>query len=206
MVPTTITKLTGGLSYDDRHGTLVDWNLCFNANGKSTHRTFRSGTPAFMPPTLLGDEPLAHRTLAHDMESFFAVIIWMASYKHTDQAAFRSKPLGAVLLDKKKAPDDIVNAKENWFRPNRFQNRIVDYFEPAYRYDERFVQCIHNLCKILYPANSWDDGEEMQDVDPMKEGVFRECMEKIDDYLKETKGSTEMQLIDSTVAMSSARI
>jgi hypothetical protein len=71
-----------GLTYKDRSGTLIDWNLCFNARGESSNRVFRSGTPAFMAPGLLGDTKIPRRTLSHDMESFFAVIIWIATFTY----------------------------------------------------------------------------------------------------------------------------
>jgi len=36
----------------------------------------------------------------------------------------------------------------------------------------------------------------MEDADPMKEGLFRQCMKEIDDYLDETTGYDEMGWID----------
>jgi len=42
-----------------------------------------------------------------------------------------------------------------------------------------------------------NDNKVTEDADPMKEGLFRKCMKEIDDYLHETKGCSEMQLIDS---------
>src|SRR3954470_2822441 len=85
--------LTGGLTYKDRCGTLIDWNLCFNARGESSNRSFKSGTPAFMSPVLLKDKQIPRRTLAHDMESFFAVIVWIATLDFADEVAFLAKPL-----------------------------------------------------------------------------------------------------------------
>ena len=212
MVPIPGSKLTGGLTYKDRRGTIVDWNLCFTADGTTTTRNFRSGTPAFMAPVLLDDEPIARRTLAHDMESFFAVIIWMASLNYDDEDAFQAKPLVKPLLDSTKAPKDIVNSKLRWFKDMEFfRKEIVDYFEQPYQDDERFLRCLYRLCNILYPLNYFDEdaflykfgkfaknkSEEAGDADPIKEGLFRMCMKEIDDYLHETKGCSEMQLIDS---------
>src|SRR5947208_15295507 len=76
LVPVNGSELTGGLTWE---GTIIDWNLCFNADGTSSGRTFKSGTPAFMAPILLKDEQIPRRTLSLDMESFFAVIIWIAT-------------------------------------------------------------------------------------------------------------------------------
>ena len=36
MVPVEGTKLTGGLTYERRRGTLIDWNLCFTADGTAS--------------------------------------------------------------------------------------------------------------------------------------------------------------------------
>jgi len=130
LVPIPGSKLTGGLTYKDRRGTIVDWNLCFTADGTTTTRNFRSGTPAFMAPALLDDKPIARRTLAHDMESYFAVIIWMASLNYDDEQAFQTKPLVNPLLDNTKAPKDIVNSKLRWFQNMElFGEEIVDHFE-----------------------------------------------------------------------------
>src|SRR3954454_20843198 len=103
--------LTEGLTYEDWRGTLIDWNLCFNARGESSNRSFRSGTPAFMAPVLLADKQIPRRTLAHDIESFFAVIIWIATLNYADEAALQAKPLASTMLDRKKTPRDIVGIK-----------------------------------------------------------------------------------------------
>jgi len=221
LVPASETELTGGLTSKDRHGTIVDWNLCFNANGTSFGRTFKSGTPAFMAPILLTDKQIPRRTLGHDMESFFAVIVWIASASYADELMFQDKPL-AILLDPKKKPEDIINAKENWFKnEENFLKRIVDHFERRYLTDPRFIMCVTNLREILYPTKRIDvaaymsrhaekgegvdyllsqnaeNEEDTGDADPMKEDLFRMCMKEIDNYLQETKGCDEMQWSDS---------
>jgi hypothetical protein len=194
MVPVEGTKLTGGLTYEDRCGTIVDWNLCFTVDGISSNRSFRSGTPAFMAPVLLEDGEIARRTLGHDMESFFAVIIWMASFDYANEDAFRAKPL-AVLLDNRKSASDIVSHKLQWFGIEiRFETQIIRHFQPLYRNDSRFVTCISNLREILYGNNRLRKQE--MEADP-EEGVFGACMKEIDDYLKDEKGCNEIRWIDS---------
>ena len=205
MVPVERTKLTGGLTYEKRRGTIVDWNLCFSADGTSSGRNIKSGTPAFMASVLLKDKPICRRTLGHDMESFFAVIIWIATLDYFDEAAFQAKPLAMMMLDRRKAPIDIVNAKENWFNhPKTFRKQITNHFEPLYHYNKGFRKCLAKLREILYQEDDLDldddldknDNKVMEDADPMKEGLFRQCMKEIDDYLGETKGCDEMRWID----------
>ena len=206
MVPVGTSELIGGLTSEDRRGTLVDWNLSFTADGASSNRAFRSGTIAFMARALLEDEPIARRTLAHDMESFFLVIIWIATLDYENEAAFQAKPLAVILLDRNKAPIDIMFAKSTWFgKQKSFREWIIDYFEPIYREDRRFVACLSKLRRILYPDDDPDeDGNdsETERADPMKEGLFRMCMEEIDDYLHEQKGVEEMEWIDSHASAS----
>src|SRR5271170_5044974 len=133
LVPMEGCALTKGLTCEDRTGTLIDWNLCFDARGKSSHRAFRSGTPAFMAPVLLDDEQIPRRTLGHDMESFFAAIIWIATLDYADEAAFQAKPLARTMLNRENTPAGIANAKGNWFSyPENFRKRIVNHFEPVY--------------------------------------------------------------------------
>src|SRR5271170_934091 len=199
LVPMEGCALTKGLTCEDRTGTLIDWNLCFDARGKSSHRAFRSGTPAFMAPVLLEDRPIPRRTLGHDMESFFAVIIWIATLNYAEEASFKAKPLANVMLGNK-APVDIVNAKGNWFgRPEAFHESIIQYFEQPYLDDVGFLKCLFELREILYPAEAFDlnaylyggldknDSKVTEDADPMKEGLFRKCMKEMDDYLDDTR-------------------
>jgi hypothetical protein len=162
-----------------------------------------------MAPVLLDDEQIPRRTLGHDMESFFAVIIWIATLDYDDEAVFLAKPLAMTVLDKKKTPMDIVHAKAYWFNhPEKFYESITEHFDQPYREDEGFVDCLFNLREILYPVEKFDlkarrhggldknDNKVTEDADPMKEGLFRQCMKEIDDYLDETKGYDEMGWID----------
>jgi hypothetical protein len=144
------------------------------------------------------------------MESFFAVIIWIATLDYFNEAAFQAKPLAMAMLDKRKTAMDIINAKENWFtRPNNFKETITDCFERPYREDVGFLKCLFKLREILYPDEKFDldallyGGPDKNDNndnnvmgDPMEEGLFRQCMKEIDDYLGETKGCYEMGWID----------
>jgi len=213
MVPVGTSELIGGLTSEDRRGTLVDWNLSFTADGASSNRAFRSGTIAFMARALLEDEPIARRTLAHDMESFFLVIIWIATLDYEDEAAFHATPLAATLLDRKKTALDIVYAKSAWFDTKRgFRKQILEHFQPFYLQDSMFMNCLSNLRRNLFtdddsdPASNPDPGSEgAEDSDLMKEGLFRRCMKEIDNYLGEKKGCDEMQWIDFHAPVARAR-
>jgi hypothetical protein len=161
-----------------------------------------------MAPILLDNKPISRRTLGHDMESFFAVIIWIATLNYDDEAAFQAKPLADVLLDQNAAPKYIARSKGDWFKQGTFRTEIIDYFEPPYRQDMEFCKCLVMLRDILYPVLASDladfknDNKGMGDEegdDPMKEDLFRKCMKEIDDYLRETKGCVEMQWINSLV-------
>jgi hypothetical protein len=159
-----------------------------------------------MAPALLEDKKIPRRTLGHDMESFFAVIVWIATLDYDDEAALQAKPLAMVMPDNEKAPEVIINAKGCWFELSKgFRKSIINYFDQPYQEDRRFLMCLFKLRKILYPGGKFDleaflsdeSDEETGDADPMKEDLFRQCMKEIDDYLHETKGCSEMQLIDS---------
>lgn len=219
MVPIEGSELTGGLSCNDRCGTIVDWNLCFTADGTTSGRSFRSGTPAFMAPELLGSMPIDRRTLGHDMESYFAVIIWIASFDYDNEDKFRVKPIGQLLLDPKNTPLHILNAKRGWFKvEDEFVTEILQHFQRIYLRNKRFLKCLINLRQILYPAvnvvdallnDELGENDELpddeldknnskatEDTDPMKEGLFRRCMKEIDTFVDDDKGCTEMELID----------
>jgi|SRR5271154_1914768 len=132
---------------------------------------------------------------------------------YADEASFKAKPLATVMLDRNKAPVDIVAHKENWFRHRKsFKKSITNHFEQPYREDKGFLKCLFELRKILYQHEDEDeedldsflsgdldknDSKVTEDADPMKEGLFRKCMKEIDDYLDDTKGCSEMEWIDS---------
>jgi len=211
MVPVEGSKLTGSLTSETRRGTLIDWNLCFAADGTTSGRSFRSGTPAFLAPVLLQDVPIARRTLAHDMESFFAVTLWIASLNYDDEVAFQVKPLVELVTTNYSTPA-IAKIKTLWFQvAYEFEQSIIDHFEETYQADDDFVNCIWDLRDILYKRENDSPGafrrgkkrprmsEEIDD-DLMKERVFKKCMASIDDYLGDEgrqSGSYQLGKIDA---------
>ena len=204
MVPTGSSELTGGLTYEDRRGTLVDWNLCFTADGTSSSRSFRSGTPAFMAQDLLENKKLTRRTLGHDMESFFTAIIWIASLDFENEQVFLKKPLTKLMLNNKKSPDDVYSAKSSWFElRGRFQLVVINHLQVAYRRDNRFTTCISALRQIIFSEDRLYS-IKVGNTDPEEE-LFRKCMKTIDDYLGETKGCDEMKEIDSQAQLPPAQ-
>jgi hypothetical protein len=209
LVPLDTSKLMG--SCTDRAATLVDWDLCFAADGRASSRSLKSGTPIFMSPRLLYDEPLTRRTLAHDAESFFAVTIWIASYVFRNEKEFRQKPLAA---------DEVIHAtpyekgqiKWTWFSdPKRFASEIIEHLERPFRQDLEFCALLLDLRALLYPRASMSEikekilrGEtvranEEEDGD-MKEDVVRRYMQLIDEYLKNDEGCRELSAIDERAA------
>ncbi|KIX02134.1 uncharacterized protein Z518_08073 [Rhinocladiella mackenziei CBS 650.93] len=151
MVPVKETQLTGGLTHKTLRGTLIDWNLCFTTDGRASSRNIRSGTVAFMAPRLLLDKPVARRTLGHDMESFFAVMLWVASLDYDDEIAFQNKPLVELMIDTKSPTKLIAGTKLLLFsNPDTFDESIIDHLEEPYREDDDFIDCIWDLQTILY--------------------------------------------------------
>lgn len=147
----------------------------------------------------------------------FSLHSWMVpSLDYDDEIAFQAKPLASVLLNTEKDPMDIVNAKRSWFKdPEEFKKSIIWYFEPDYWYDTDFLICLARLRKILYSTEGYnevenlinlrnnDKAKEKEDPDPMKEDLFRKCMEAIDDYLKDgEKGRKEIEQINSLASAS----
>ncbi|KIX01031.1 uncharacterized protein Z518_10097 [Rhinocladiella mackenziei CBS 650.93] len=211
MVPVEETQLTGGLTHETLRGTLIDWNLCFTADGRASSRSIRSGTPAFMAPSLLRDKPVTRRTLGHDMESFFAVMLWVASLNYDDEIAFQDKPLVNVVIEKKPTTD-IANAKLLWFQvAAEFEESIINHFEQPYREDDDFVECTWDLRHVLYKGDYDEDDfrrgrkgrrdlEDTNDDDPMKERLFKECMTVFDMHLGDEgnqSGSYQLDKIDT---------
>lgn len=86
-----------------------------------------------MAHDLLEDKKLDRRTLGYDMESFFAVIIWIASLDFLDDDAFLAKPLAKVLLDNTKSLKDVLAHKLTWFcLEDIFKEQIINHFQPLY--------------------------------------------------------------------------
>ncbi|KIX09839.1 uncharacterized protein Z518_00920 [Rhinocladiella mackenziei CBS 650.93] len=213
MVPVKETQLTSGLTHKTLRGTLIDWNLCFTTDGRASSRNIRSGTVAFMAPDLLLDDPVARRTLGHDMESFFAVMLWVASLDYDDEIAFQNKPLVELMIDTKSPTKLIAGTKLLLFtNPNIFDKSIIGHLEEPYREDDDFIDCIWDLRGILYGQN-YDENvlrrsrkgltnpkKEDDDDDPMKERLFKDCMAVFDKYLGDEgkqSGSYRLNKIDA---------
>jgi len=90
-----------------------------------------------------------------------------------------------------------------------FRKSIINHFEKPYLEDREFLTCLYELRKILYVDEDESDEDsqailfgnfDSKDDDLMKEGLFRRCMELIDDYLDQTKGSDQMDWIDENRA------
>lgn len=69
--------------------------------------------------------------MGHDLESFFAVIVWMASYAE-DEETYLAKPLVQGLLwPKDSALDYFFFAKDSLCgRRATFERYVVGHFEP----------------------------------------------------------------------------
>ncbi|KIX05596.1 uncharacterized protein Z518_06468 [Rhinocladiella mackenziei CBS 650.93] len=212
MVPVEETQLTGGLTHKTLRGTLIDWNLCFTADGRASSRGIRSGTPTFMAPSLLLDEPVTRRTLGHDMESFFAVMLWIASINYDDDIAFQSKPLVKHVVGNKSSAKFVAHTKLHLFEnPKAFKMSIINYFEQPYRKDNDFVECTWDLRHVLYKQDYDEDTlssseeeptdfEGTNDDDPMKERLFKDCMAVFDKHLGDEgkqSGSYQLDKIDA---------
>ena len=155
-----------------------------------------------MSPILLNNAEINRRHLGHDMESFFAVIIWMASFEYDDEAAFMAKPLARGLLEGGVHFHHIAGIKKGWFHTPDFSTELVAHFTPAYRENTGFVELTFSLLDILYPPrpsrrNREVGGGEVGAGDEAKEGLFRRCMKEMDDFLGEARGIQEMTWIDS---------
>ena len=104
-----------------------------------------------MAPILLENTAIAQRTLGHDMESFFAIILWIASLNYDDETASQNKLLINIAVEKKHS-SDIANAKIRWFRiPREFKVCILDHFDDLYSEDDEFIDCLWDLRQAFYP-------------------------------------------------------
>lgn len=117
-----------------------------------------------MAPCLLTGSLPSRRNLAHDLESLFAVTIWLASYEHNDELAFREKPLAQKLLSKAN-PDDLGNQKLIWFsNAKKFKKSIINYMVPIFRKNKRFCALLLALRAVLYPVNLSTDEEILAEM------------------------------------------
>lgn len=183
VVPVASSTLTGDSKPSDYWGSIVDWNLCFHADGTASNWVLKSGTPMFIPLSLLQDELVPRRTLGHDMEGFFAVIIWVASF--TTGEAYTVKPLVQGLIRRKSSPIDYFFAKDSLFgRKHTFKTLIIKHFEPRFAENRGFVACVCGLREMLYPAS----GRVCAEEDMIEQGLFKRCMGLLDGFLGETKG------------------
>ena len=201
LATTSETLLTGMKSMKDRKGTIIDWNYSYPASGSPTSRQNRSGTPAFMALDLLDKwKSVPRRTIRHDLESFFAVVLFMASYYHNEN--WESSPLADTMLPKREM-QHIYYAKSAIFtKPTEFKDKILQYLSPMIPDGERFKKLLEDMRSSLYPFDSENTDNIVPDeeVTAICEDLFKRNMSFIDDFLRDDCGVTSLMDIDARKA------
>lgn len=191
MATTSTTELTGPLSDTNRpKGTIIDWNLSYKASGLSTSRQVRSGTPAFMALSLLDpDVNVQQRTLKHDLESFFAVILYMTlSHKN----AKWQKSTFARAFDMSKDFEDIYTIKSSMLLVNfQFKKACLNYIDTQILGGGDIKMLLEDMRSLLYS----DYGDE--DMTGSYEELFRDIIDIIDRYLHDDHGRRRLEAIDA---------
>ena len=188
MATISTTQLTG-LSSDPccpRKGTIIDWNLSYKASGLPTTRQFRSGTPAFMAVDLLDPNTnVQQRTLKHDLESFFAVILYM-TLSHDNPKWHQSS--FARAFDTSKDFQDIYFIKATiLYRKAQFKKDCLDRISTQLPGGSAMKMLLEDMRSMLYPEHAEGSSGE---------GLFREMMDIVDRYLGDDYGRKSLLEID----------
>ena len=198
------TVLTGPPSEKPRpRGTIIDWNYSYPALGLATSRHVRSGTPSFMALELLNPKnQIRRRTLRHDLESFFAVVLYMATrYKNPD---WKFSALAAATAPSQTL-EFVYRYKLSMFTTAaQFQLDILDQLSPEVAENSDFKQLLENMRFTLY-SPGWNiqttnDEEETR----LCEELFKKIMGYIDEFLQDRHGTTSLEEIDARKALSMA--
>ena len=211
--PSTILSNLDEETTRKRKGTIIDWNYSYTANGSPSSRSFKTGTLPYMAVDILAsaDLPEQHeskslrRTLQHDLESFFMVVLVMASrcrnpkWKKTVLA--KDLTYGAGFLHRTKQIFRIISD---------FNARYLDGLSPEIRNDEKFIILLHGIRSILYPLKSIDkDPDETgpsvppkSEEDGEEEQVFMDTMGIIEHYIGDQSGQVNLRTINERKAQS----
>ena len=198
LATTPETSLTGQKSEIDRKGTIIDWNYSYRASGLATSRHSRSGTPAFMALDLLDVyKEVPRRTIRHDLESFFAVVLFMATRYHNEK--WDGSPLASAMSPNQNTKQ-IFNAKSSLFENrNQFKLKALNYLSPKIPDGERFKKLLEDMRSSLYPLDP-DDAVEDEEVTKICEDLFKRNMSFIDKFLGDRCGVTSLHEIEKRKA------
>lgn len=189
MAVTRDTRLTGRLTWEHRKGTLIDWNYSYPATGTFTSRFFRSGTPQFMAFELLDQyQDPQTRTVRHDLESFFAVALYMATKHRND--AWVGTPLQKAITEPE-TNDGISDRRWKLVSNNGFfQDRVLHRLSPQLKGDKEFGNLLTGIRNALYPPNYPVDPQTAPDE------LFKLVVLLIDRYCQDTEGEQSLAEID----------
>lgn len=205
IVATTPNTALTGLSPEMQRpkGTIIDWNFSYPASGLPTSRHVRSGTPAFMALELLNaKDNVRQRTLRHDLESFFAVVLFMAmSHENPDWTS--SWFAGAFRSDK--SWNDIYILKTAMFKTGStgFQEWCLDDRKSDFPSGQKFKQLLEDMRTSLYSDHSESSSDD-EDNTKYCEALFLRIMGIIDKYLGNEHGRTSLKEIDDRKAQTMA--
>ncbi|KAM0798194.1 hypothetical protein BDR22DRAFT_974686 [Usnea florida] len=205
MATTPNTILTAQSEIRPRKGTIIDWNLSYPASEFPT--SSRSGTPVFMALDLLylpndkDDDVTKIRTLRHDLESFFHVMLYMAMiYKNP----LWSKCHFAGAFNDKETWRDIHNCKYAMLSTDKNFQRFYLKQLPADDFPggSKFQELLQDIRRSIY-----DDDEEQKTSSDNKdyiincEALFRRIMKLIDQHIGEDGiGCLDLKEIDDRKA------
>ena len=189
-----------------REGTIIDWNLSYQASGIPTSRHIRSGTPGFMaldllvPPNDKDDDVTKIRTLRHDLESFFHVMLYMAMiYKNP----LWSECHFADAFNDKKTWRDIHNCKYTMLSTDKSFQRFYLKQLPADDFPggSKFQELLQDIRRSIYDDDEQQTSSDNKDYIINCEALFWRIMKLIDQHIGEDGiGCLDLKEIDDRKA------
>ncbi|OCL09557.1 hypothetical protein AOQ84DRAFT_375730 [Glonium stellatum] len=183
VIPLPNSALTGGITSEDRAGSLIDWNLAIDANGMTnSHPT--GGTPGYTSPWFHSLGTITCRRLAHDMDSFFLVLLQSISVVPNELRAEHCPAMKFL-----KAVADLHLGPEQSI-PQSLWTSLEAFMARKFAEDIKFLICMKKLGNVLCTGRRIDETVEEDRI------RFRECMKVFDSYFGDYKGETECKNLE----------
>ena len=143
-------------------------------------------------------EKVPRRSIRHDLESFFAVIIFITTRHHNSN--WPSSPLARAISPNQNTAQ-IYNAKSYMFKNgNEFKRKILAHLSPMIPDSERFITLLEDMRSWLYPLdtdNSNDTVQDEEEVPKTCEDLSKQNMSIIDTFLGDDCGVTSLMDIEA---------
>ncbi|KAK3073192.1 hypothetical protein LTR53_005431 [Teratosphaeriaceae sp. CCFEE 6253] len=157
--------------------TICDMDLGEWIHSETPGREVRSGTLPFMAIAVSDDmEAISRRTIAHDLEPFFYVMLYYATAKGRSEADWKSTKLGTAMFA---ANSQQVATAKSHLMLTLFDKLLLE-FHMDYTLTP-LMECYACWHKVLFMCGTDSSDRRLTSIgEPVQDDGFRACVDALD--------------------------